>query len=524
MHENHSRLILMLGFFSVPLNVGGYRILGVFPFHAPSHFVMFETAMKGLASRGHRVDVVSHFPSKKPRENYNDIISLAGKSQVLTNNVSFEVFRSNGMEEYGIDFIGNQVCDLLGIPEMQNLIKNPPKDPPYDLVITEFFYAGCYFAFGRSLNAPIIAMSSSGLLHHSEKAFGNPPETAYVPLFNEGSIMGMNFFERFENFVSTVGINLIVKDSTEVQNDMVKRYFGPDTPVTSELEEDLSLLLVNCHHSLNGIRPTTPAVVEVGGLHIQEKDIELPQGLKKWLDESTEGFIYISFGTILKAETLPKNIIDELYSGFEKVKPIRVLFKVSSPEDLPPGLPDNVLTMKWIPQMQILQHKNVRGFVTHCGLMGVQEAVAFGVPIIGIPMFGDQPRNVKNCVEKGVAVRLDYENITEYNFVGAVNAVVYDPKYKENMMKLSSEFLDRPTDPLNTAIFWIEYVIEHGGDSLRSPAVKMTWWQLELLDIYASIIVGLIVFSYLLKFFLSILIRRIFRKKITRPIQLDKIN
>lgn len=43
----------------------GYRILGIFPLNGRSHMMMFEQLMKGLAKRGHQVDVVSTFPQKK---------------------------------------------------------------------------------------------------------------------------------------------------------------------------------------------------------------------------------------------------------------------------------------------------------------------------------------------------------------------------------------------------------------------------------------------------------------------------
>lgn len=43
----------------------GAKILGVFLFHGKSHYVMHEALMKGLADRGHEVDVVNHWPQKK---------------------------------------------------------------------------------------------------------------------------------------------------------------------------------------------------------------------------------------------------------------------------------------------------------------------------------------------------------------------------------------------------------------------------------------------------------------------------
>lgn len=43
-----------------------YRILGVFPLAGRSHMLMFEKLMKELAKKGHEVDVLTHFPLKKP--------------------------------------------------------------------------------------------------------------------------------------------------------------------------------------------------------------------------------------------------------------------------------------------------------------------------------------------------------------------------------------------------------------------------------------------------------------------------
>lgn len=46
--------------------IKGARILAVFPLAGPSHFAMFGKLMKGLAEKGHEVDVVSYFPQKTP--------------------------------------------------------------------------------------------------------------------------------------------------------------------------------------------------------------------------------------------------------------------------------------------------------------------------------------------------------------------------------------------------------------------------------------------------------------------------
>lgn len=48
----------------------GAQILAIFPLCVTSHFAMFERLMKGLAERGHEVDVVSHFPQKRAIPRY----------------------------------------------------------------------------------------------------------------------------------------------------------------------------------------------------------------------------------------------------------------------------------------------------------------------------------------------------------------------------------------------------------------------------------------------------------------------
>lgn len=82
--------------------------------------------------------------------------------------------------------------------------------------------------------------------------------------------------------------------------------------------------------------------------------------MQKWLDESKDGCIYVSFGSMVRLETFPKPIVQSFYGSFKKIAPVRVLMKIAKPEDLIPGLPSNVMTKSWLPQEQVLskQHYN----------------------------------------------------------------------------------------------------------------------------------------------------------------------
>lgn len=72
------------------------------------------------------------------------------------------------------------------------------------------------------------------------------------------------------------------------------------------------------------------------------------------MGESTDGVVYFNLGSMVLIETLPMEIIAAIYASFAKIKPVRVLMKIADTEKLPPGLPDNVLTLPWIPQIPIL--------------------------------------------------------------------------------------------------------------------------------------------------------------------------
>ncbi len=74
-------------------------------------------------------------------------------------------------------------------------------------------------------------------------------------------------------------------------------------------------------------------------------------------------------------------------------------------------------------------HENIRLFISHGGLLSMQESVYHGVPVIGIPMGIDQDTNVHNAVLQGYALKLDLKQMDEETLTVAIKRILNDSRY-----------------------------------------------------------------------------------------------
>ncbi|KAK9220895.1 hypothetical protein WN944_009319 [Citrus x changshan-huyou] len=71
------------------------------------------------------------------------------------------------------------------------------------------------------------------------------------------------------------------------------------------------------------------------------------------------------------------------------------------------GSGQGLVVHKWAPQVEILSHRTISAFLSHCGWNSVLEALSHGVPIIGWPLAGEQFYNSKLLEEEiGVCVEV----------------------------------------------------------------------------------------------------------------------
>lgn len=109
----------------------------------------------------------------------------------------------------------------------------------------------------------------------------------------------------------------------------------------------------------------------------------------------------------------------------------------------------------------------------------------------------------------GWGAQVTYPNLTEVSLSWAMNEVLSNRMYKENVLKISKRLTDQPQTAMDKAVFWIEYVLRHDGAYfMQTSAQHLSFIEYHNLDIYATfafiaflvIFIPIFVIKKLLKF------------------------
>lgn len=383
-------------------------------------------------------------------------------------------------------------------PVVKKFIENDKT--PFDLVISEQFQQEAINMFAHKYNCPLITIGTLDYADFMDRAKGALTPWSHVPHFLSYHTDRMSFLERAQNaFVSlfdAIGRKFYYLPK---QTQMAREAFealenqqGGRLPSVEDLEKKISVHLINSHSALSYPRPKMPGMVDIAGVQIRPPKA-LPVDIKQFLDGAKDGAIYVSFGSFLRSSDMPADKFKAMVEAFRKVK-LRVLWKWES--DKIPDLPSNVMVKQWMPQSDILAHPNVKLFISHGGIFGTQEAIHHAVPMVLFPFYGDQHLNVHKMVKRGIGVGQGMDKISSESLLGAINTVINNQTYYLNIRVMSDIFRTNQNTPLDTAIWWIEYVIKYkGAPHLQSHAKNIPWFRYLQLDL-AFAIIGAIYLIY----------------------------
>ncbi|KAM5551014.1 putative UDP-glucose flavonoid 3-O-glucosyltransferase 3 [Rosa sericea] len=158
---------------------------------------------------------------------------------------------------------------------------------------------------------------------------------------------------------------------------------------------------------------------------VDSKQSKQKSDILKWLDDQPpSSVVFLCFGSMGSfSEDQVKEIARALeHAGFRFLWSLRQpppKGKIGMPSDyadhtgvLPEGFLDRTAgvgkVIGWAPQVAILAHPAVGGFVSHCGWNSTLESLWFGVPVATWPLYAEQQANAFQLVtELGIAVEID---------------------------------------------------------------------------------------------------------------------
>ncbi|ELV13016.1 UDP-glucuronosyltransferase 2A3 isoform X3 [Tupaia chinensis] len=339
-----------------------------------------------------------------------------------------------------------------------------------------------------------LRLSMGGTLEKYCGQLPSPP--SYVPVPMGELTDRMTFMEKMKNMLLKRVKNMLLTFFFDI---WIKQYdnwlwdqfysevLGRPTTLC-EIMGKAEIWLIRTYWDFEFPRPYLPNFEFVGGLHCNHSK-PLPKEMEEFVQSSGEdGIVVFSLGSMVKNLTDEKaNIIASALAQI----PQKVLWRYKG--NKPAALGANTRLYDWIPQNDLLGHPKTKAFITHGGTNGIYEAIYHGVPMVGIPMFADQPDNIAHMKAKGAAVDVNMNTMTSADLLNALKTVINEPSYKENAMRLSSIHHDQPVKPLDRAVFWIEFVMRHkGAKHLRVAAHDLTWFQYHSLDVIGFLLACII--------------------------------
>nr|QHW04706.1 UDP-glycosyltransferase [Glycyrrhiza glabra] len=213
-----------------------------------------------------------------------------------------------------------------------------------------------------------------------------------------------------------------------------------------------------------------------------------------WLDKQQPcSVLYVSFGS---GGTLSQEQIVELALGLE-LSNHKFLWVVRAPSTsasaaylsaqnnvdpsqfLPHGFLERItkeqgmVIPSWAPQIQILSHSSVGGFLSHCGWNSTLESVVKGMPLITWPLFAEQRMNavlLSEGLKVGLRPRVNENGLVERVEVAEVIKCLMEGEEGGRLRKRMKELKEAATNALK----------ENGSSIKTLSQLTLKWRNLAL--------------------------------------------
>ncbi|XP_054013725.1 UDP-glycosyltransferase UGT5-like [Hylaeus anthracinus] len=480
-------IISLMCLFFLAEEVQCARILAVIPTPSYSHNRAFKPLWMELNKRGHDIVLVTTNPI--PNMNTTSFVQIdISKSYGIVDRYNFvqrRFSKVNWLTLQKTDIFGlgdNFAHEIYNNSEVRKLYA-PDSDAKFDVVMIQAFISPAVFALAHRFNAPLIGVVSCGILAVHEHILGGLVLPSHESTWEMEGIEGPNlsFWQRLQNFLNMWNYvfdsyNILIANQQKIMN----QYLGNDLPSLLDIEKNMSLVFINQIDAITPAKPRLANMITYTLTYPETNLNQLPEDLERFLDDASEGFIYFSLGSMILSFQLPPETIQVLLDVLGRL-PYKVVWKYE--KQLPRKL-DNIFTAPWFHQPSILAHRKIKLFMYQGGLQSTQEAMHFGVPVLGFPVFSDQMYQAKRMEALGLGKRMDLTTLNRNDLEAAIREIITNRRYKEKMIEIKNTIEDVPYNSMEHLAWWTEYVIRHKGvPHLHSSLTRQPWYQRNDMDI-----------------------------------------
>ncbi|CAD5209562.1 unnamed protein product [Bursaphelenchus okinawaensis] len=483
------------------------------PGASKSHVILVDKLGDLLVDAGHEVvtympfvnDVSFHFKRKSRTEFYNvtmDVPTIAESSNIWQKD--FEITEIGAWMKTLSD-IATKSCETQLNDEV--LMKKLEAEK-FDFALIEYFDPcglGIFHKIGIKRYS-IVYSTQIHLIH--ARHVGIPTPTSFVPEITWSTPSKMTFFQRLWNFICNLVVEpYLIHSHIGGFNDV----FASMGKTVYDLMAESGFIFINTDEYVDFPKPISHKIVNIGGIGMKKmlsKPQTLPEKYQKVYGAAKDGVVLVSWGSLARTVDIPQKSLQTLFDAFGDFPNVNFIVKYES-DNVTVQVPTNVFMSGWLPQPAILAQNKTLTFMTHGGQNSVTEATYAGVPLVVVPLFGDQPRNAEAVKERGVAeiLKKHYLN-NKKKIVEVLRNVIYSENLQTASNELSHLMLSKPMSADERFVKHCEFGAQFDiHEHLDLHGRRLNFIQYHNLDVIAFIIGSVSLTLYILfkraQFYLS---------------------
>ncbi|EDV33443.2 uncharacterized protein Dana_GF20787 [Drosophila ananassae] len=479
-------------FFSVfyPNSVKSHHILGLFVNMHRSQLLVHLAVCQALLQKGHQLTLVTTLPLENHEIEKN-------VTHIL---ITWKQPKDEDPQGSQSDFFGRlqrmfqrleKSEELLHLPEWKSFL-NRFSSRKFDLLLLGYHFNDHLLGVATHFDCPVAIITTQQPTGFVNNLMGNPEERWYVSQpydSHQRSGLGAWVFGVWEKIFEELARRVLQKIYSS-------HFPEPHYPSFQTMRKSVALALNNHHAISEGpIAPVLPNMVDIGGIVLEQRIS------KETVAIGSRPIILFSLGTRFTWKNTPEHILDTFERAFAEFSEYDIYWTYDGPnaENITMKYPF-LRVSKWWPQCQLLGSGNVRLFITHGGKGSLSEALYYGVPMLGLPLLGDQRANLQKMQARKWGLTLSTHNLTQFALSKAMSTILTNSDYKEAIATASQLYRDRPQKSSDLATYWIEYIIRHNGaHNLQNPARHLSFNEYYSLDIYLLVYGGLVLIIFIVR-------------------------